>query len=106
MSKYTELAKAANQEENILTKIENNEPILKAEVEAMVQSQKATVIRATNTFNQAEKAVDKARGYITDSGKVYMSKVDVAKDARDQAAEELKVAEARLEDLEAELKLF
>ena len=106
MSKYTELAKAANQEENILTKIENNEPILKAEVEAMVQSQKATVIRSRNVYNQAEKAVDKARGFITDKGSDYMRKVDAAKDARDQAAEELKVAEARLEDLEAELKLF
>jgi hypothetical protein len=106
MSKYKELAKKANVEENIDLQIENNEPILKAEIEAMVQSQKATVIRAKNTYDQAEKAVDKARGYITDKGSVYISKVNAAKDARDQAAEALKIAEENLEDLEEELKLF
>lgn len=106
MSKYTELAKKANQVENIEAQIENVELILKAEVEALVQTQRATVIRAKNTFSQCEKAVDKARGLITDKGSVYIRTLDAAKNARDEAAEQLRVEEDRLNDLQEDLKFF
>lgn len=106
MSKYTELAKKINQQEDIDSKIIKAEPVLKARLEAIISSQKATVMLASSNLTEAEAAVDKARGYITNDAKAWLQGVDRAKTARDEAAEELRVSEEYLEDLEAELKLF
>jgi hypothetical protein len=106
MSKYTELAKKANQVEDIEVKIANAEPVLKAEVEAIVSQQKAVVIRAKSALEVAEKAVDVARGKVTDNGRTWLENLNSKKTQRDQAAEEFNLATELLEDYEAELKLF
>ncbi len=106
MSKYTELAKKANEVENIETKISASEPILKVRLEAIISSQKATVMVAKSELAVAEANVDKVRGKITVDANGWVRNLNEAKDARDRAAEEVKVAEDFLDDLEDELKLF
>lgn len=106
MSKYTELAKKANEAENIELQIAKAEPLLKVRLEAIISSQKATVMVAKANLTEAEANVDKVRGNITTDASAWVKNLNAAKDARDQAAEEVRVAEDFLDDLEDELKLF
>ena len=104
--KYVDLAKLANESQDVATKANANAPILKAELESIVKSQEAKIIKLNAKLTQAEINVDKARGYITDSGETWLSKVNTAKNTRDEIAEDLRVAQAEFDDAKSELGLF
>ena len=106
MSKYTDLAKKVNQEENLDSKIIKSEPILKVKLEAIISSQKAAVMVAQAELAEKEAEVDKALGYITTDAATWVKRVDAAKNSRDQAAEQLNAEELRRDELEEYLKLF
>ena len=106
MSKYTELAIKVNQVEDVKTKAEKTAPILAAKLNAVVSSQMAKVMECEATLAETEQAVDVARGYITTDAQAWLRKLNSAKESRDVAAEELRVAQEYLDELKEELKLF
>ena len=106
MSKYTELAIKVNQVEDVKTKAEKAAPILAAKLNAVVSSQMAKVMECEATLSETEQAVDAARGYITTDAQQWLRKLNSAKESRDVAAEELRVAQEYLDELKEELKLF
>ena len=106
MSKYTELAIKVNQVEDVKTKAEKTAPILAAKLNAVVSSQMAKVMECEATLAEAEQAVDVARGCITTDAQAWLRKLNAAKESRDVAAEELRVAQEYLAELKEELKLF
>ncbi len=106
MSKYTDLAIKVNQVEDVKTKAEKSAPILAAKLNAVVSSQTAKVMESEAVLQEAEQAVEKARGYITTDAQRWLEGLNRAKTARDQAAEELNVAQEYLDELKEEAKLF
>jgi len=106
MSKYLEIAQQVNQVEDVKTKAEKAAPILDKKLQAIIASQDATVMELEADLVEKEVAVNKARGYITTDAKTWVSNLDNAKDKRDIAAEELRLAQQRLDDLKEEAKLF
>ena len=106
MSKYVELAVKVNQVEDVKTKAEKSAPILNAKLKAIVSSQEAKVMEAQAELAEKEAAVETARGYITTDAQYWLKKLNDAKTSRDQAAEELNIAQEYLEELQEELKLF
>lgn len=104
--KYVDLAKKANESQDVETRANANAPVLKAELESIVKSQEAKIIKLKAKLTQAEANVDKARGYMTDSGESWLSKVNAAKNSRDEIAEDLKVAELEYDDAKSELAIF
>ena len=104
--KYVDLAEKANTTQTAKEQASANAPVLKAELESIVKSKEAAIIKLKAKFKKSEADVDTARGYITDSGEHWLSRVNRAKDVRDQLAEELKVAELEFEDASSELALF
>lgn len=106
MSKYLDIAKQVNQAEDVVTRAEKAAPLLSKKLQAIIASQEAGVMELEADLAEKESLVNKARGYITTDAKAWVSNLDRAKDTRDVAAEELRLAQERLDDLKEEAKIF
>jgi len=106
MSKYLDIAKQVNQAEDVVTRAEKAAPILEMKLKAIIASQNATVMELEANLAEKESLVNKARGYITTDAKAWVSNLDKAKDARDEAAEELRASQQRLDEIKEEVKIF
>lgn len=106
MSKFVEIAVQNSKEETTKQQAESVQPVLKARIEARVKAQEAEIIECKIALEQAEVAVNDARGFVTKNAESYIQNIFHAMTNRDSYAADLEEATTLLTDLEDITSVF
>lgn len=100
MSKFIDQAVNNSKDETIADRAAKTQPILKANLTALMFAQKSVVMETRSALVELEEEAEKAVGYVTKDAEAYFHNLTNAETRRDQAAEDLKEAEALEEKLQ------
>lgn len=106
MSKFVETAVANSKEKTAKEQAEKAQPVLKAMIEAKAKAQEAKIIGLKASLTEADASVEKAQGTVTTDADYYLETVFARMTSRDNVAEDLKVAETTLDEINDTLKVF
>ncbi len=104
--KYIEFAKKVNKEQDLDERIEETASILKDKLEAKIAMQRAMITESKSKLRAAEKAVEAAKGKLTEDISDYLSGVFDAMDELDKERERFGDKETVLKDLISLSELF